>query len=109
MNYPVKYQKLYAKQDTILTLLSKLNTGFYLTGGTCLHRFYLHKRYLDDLDFFCNDTDLFRDYAHELIEKLKEHDYYTETLMDTRDFIRITFDELKIDLVNDRVPASLPQ
>lgn len=62
MEIPLKYQKLYAQQDKILSLLSKMDTGFYLTGGTCLHRFYLNRRYSDDLDFFCNDSDLFRDY-----------------------------------------------
>ncbi|MBN1413191.1 MAG: nucleotidyl transferase AbiEii/AbiGii toxin family protein [Spirochaetales bacterium] len=103
MDLPVKYKKLYAVQDTILKLLTQLDTGFYLTGGTCLHRFYLHRRYSDDLDFFCNDIDLYRDYSREFISQLKEQDFNPQTLTDTRDFIRIICSGLKIDLVNDRV------
>jgi len=100
---PLNFQALYQQQDTILTLLSQLDTGFYLTGGTCLHRFYLQRRYSDDLDFFCNDSDLFRDYAREFTDLLKAQSCYTQTVIDTRDFIRFTFGNLKIDLVNDRV------
>ena len=47
--------------------------------------------------------DLFRDYSREFINKFKEQGYYTATLIDTRDFIRIISGDLKIDLVNDRV------
>ncbi len=41
---------LYTLQDKVLELVD--NEGFYLTGGTCLSRFYLNHRYSDDLDFF---------------------------------------------------------
>ena len=41
---------LYPIQDAVL---AKLNTDkFYLTGGTCLSRFFYQHRYSDDLDFF---------------------------------------------------------
>ncbi len=99
-----EYKKLYAYQDTILHEINKIDTGFYLSGGTCIHRFYSEKRYSDDLDFFCNDNDYFRDYVRECNEKLSHlpHDFIT--LLDTRDFVRCIYaNELKIDFVNDRV------
>lgn len=46
-------------QDEILGLVFAENTEFYLTGGTCLNRFYFEKRYSDDLDFFTNFSDTF--------------------------------------------------
>ena len=98
------YDILYSEQDVVLNTLKEIDTGFYLTGGTCIHRFYLDYRYSDDLDFFCNDNDLFRDYAREYFEFLKSKQLYFEYLVDTRDFIRILFNKkLKIDFVNDRV------
>jgi len=98
------YDILYSEQDVVLNTLKEIDTEFYLTGGTCIHRFYLDYRYSDDLDFFCNDNDLFRDYAREIIELLKNKRLYFEYLVDTRDFIRILFNRrLKLDFVNDRV------
>jgi predicted nucleotidyltransferase component of viral defense system len=45
------YEKvLYPMQDTFFSLLQ--SDKFYLTGGTCLSRFYFNHRYSDDLDFF---------------------------------------------------------
>ncbi len=45
------YEKiLYPMQDEIFSLLE--SNKFYLTGGTCLSRFYYEHRYSDDLDFF---------------------------------------------------------
>lgn len=41
---------LYPMQDVIFSLLQ--SDKFYLTGGTCLSRFYFNHRYSDDLDFF---------------------------------------------------------
>ena len=35
-----------------LALIFAQDTEFYLTGGTCLNRFYYEKRLSDDLDFF---------------------------------------------------------
>jgi len=32
---------------------AKLNSSFYLTGGTALTKYYLQHRYSEDLDFFC--------------------------------------------------------
>ncbi|MBN1561495.1 nucleotidyl transferase AbiEii/AbiGii toxin family protein [candidate division KSB1 bacterium] len=41
---------LYKLQDALLDLVE--GNSFYLTGGTCLSRFYFRHRYSDDLDFF---------------------------------------------------------
>lgn len=41
---------LYPWQDEIFALIK--SQKFYLTGGTCLSRFYYQHRYSDDLDFF---------------------------------------------------------
>lgn len=57
---------LYPLQDKVFTIIDKLKTGFYLTGGTALSRFYLKHRYSDDLDFFVNNS---RDYKAE-VEKI---------------------------------------
>ncbi len=100
----IHYDDLYKAQDKALYCLSQMDTAFYLTGGTCIHRFYVNKRYSDDLDFFCNDNDLFRDYARDVIAQLKSLSSHYEIIFDTRDFIRIKLDGmLKIDFVNDRV------
>jgi len=44
------YEVLYPLQDRILSLFTA--ESFYLTGGTCLSRFYYKHRFSDDLDFF---------------------------------------------------------
>ena len=41
---------LYPFQDEIFRLIQ--TDRFYLSGGTCLSRFYYHHRYSEDMDFF---------------------------------------------------------
>ena len=49
------YEKsLYPLQDEVLDLFTE--ERFYLTGGTCLSRFYFKHRYSEDLDFFFDGT-----------------------------------------------------
>jgi len=43
-------KSLYPLQDQIFQLIQ--NDRFYLSGGTCLSRFYFQHRYSEDLDFF---------------------------------------------------------
>jgi uncharacterized protein YutD len=59
MNLQEKYytMRLYPFQDGVLNIVKKLNTDFYLTGGTALSRGYFHHRYSDDLDLFMNRRD----------------------------------------------------
>ncbi len=51
----IEYDKLYELQDSVLRIVFATEKEFYLTGGTCLSRFYKAKRYSDDLDFFTNE------------------------------------------------------
>ena len=43
-------QFLYPLHDEVLNYIDM--DKFYLTGGTCLSRYYFQHRYSDDLDFF---------------------------------------------------------
>lgn len=99
----IDYIDLYAKQDAILNFMKTSDTSFYLTGGTCLHRFFQQQRYSDDLDFFCSENNLFSDFCREITEASKDKNIVLETVIDTRDFKRYKFENLKIDFVNDRV------
>ena len=59
------YKKLYDLQDKVLDVIFQTEQVFYLTGGTCLNRFYHEKRYSDDLDFFVHDDrDFNRGFRH---------------------------------------------
>ena len=95
--------------------MKKLNTDFYLTGGTALSRGYFGHRYSDDLDLFMNQRD---DYSHnvQLLLKgfeeaqkngefsidynhLQKFENYTQFML-----LRRIEDEdisLKVDVVND--------
>ena len=55
----INYKKLYELQDRVLDVIFTINQDFYLTGGTCLSRFYQEKRYSDDLDFFTHNGESF--------------------------------------------------
>ena len=102
---------LYPFQDGILTILKKLSTPFFLTGGTALARGYLNHRYSDDLDFFVNDDPHFRDYVRIIEESLMSESLGNAWRLDQEGIIRserfISFslvqDEivLKMDFVND--------
>ena len=100
----IDYAALYAVQDRVIGALFSVETSFYLTGGTCLHRFYSPKRYSDDLDFFTNDNQLFRDDLRAVRAALNKRGMACEVVVDSRDFVRLIIaDTLKVDLVNDRV------
>ena len=66
----IDYKKIYMLQDEILDLVFAEDTEFYLTGGTCLNRFYFEKRYSDDLDFFTNFSDTFPYSVREIINRI---------------------------------------
>ena len=103
----IDYQKLYRLQNKILALVFAEETEFYLTGGTCLNRFYFEKRYSDDLDLFTNFSETFAYSAREIIDRLKKSNFTPKRLVDSKDFIRINVSEdnvrLQVDFVNDRV------
>ena len=100
----INYRTLYDLQDGVFNIVFSLNNSFYLTGGTCLSRFYWEKRYSDDLDFFTDNTSLYSLSVKEIEKKLKIRHNVTK-LVESRDFIRVVIDDvLQIDFVNDRVP-----
>lgn len=104
---PLDYKKLYLLQDTILPIIFQTDTEFYLTGGTCLNRFYFEKRYSDDLDLFTNFSNTFFYSAREIIERISRENNAVEKQVDSKDFIRIRITGegafLQVDFVNDRV------
>ncbi|MFH7320904.1 nucleotidyl transferase AbiEii/AbiGii toxin family protein [Desulfurivibrio sp. D14AmB] len=100
----IDYKELYLLQDKVFAAVSGMPTGFYLTGGTCLHRFYLEKRYSDDIDLFNNDPNLFREEVKIVRQALEQAALSPEIVVDSRDFVRLMIAGiLKLDLVNDRV------
>jgi len=100
----VDYEALYELQDRVLEAVFGGDTQFYLTGGTCLHRFYAGKRYSDDLDLFTADHALYRDDVRTALDRIRGADCTVATTVDTRDFVRVFVnDRLKVDFVNDRV------
>jgi len=103
MAEPVDYIELYQVQNEVLDLLFSEESIFYLTGGTCISRFYLEKRYSDDLDFFTSDNNLFRGNIRRIYNIFDEKKIVFETVADSKDFVRIKIKEiLKVDFVNDR-------
>lgn len=100
----LNYTNIYALQDKGLAVIFSTETTFYLTGGTCLNRFYHNRRYSDDLDLFTNENALFRDDVRILLDTLKSASLPYAIQVDTRDFVRLFIEErLQLDLVNDRV------
>ena len=103
------FEFLYPFQDRVLRLLSELDTGLYLSGGTAASRGYLEHRFSDDLDLFANDAPLFGLWADRVIYRLSSAaDWKAEVLLREDRFVRVelTLDEepLKIELIND-VPS----
>lgn len=100
----VDFPALYRLQDKVLAIVFSVESAFYLTGGTCLHRFYQEQRYSDGLDLFSNDNQLFRDDVRLIRQALDHAVLPLNVVVDSRDFVRLLVaDMLKVDLVNDRV------
>lgn len=99
----VEYKKLYIVQNDVLDTIFSEEGIFYLTGGTCINRFYSEKRYSDDLDFFTSDNNLFREYIRRIFGIFDEKKFFMDIVVDSKDFVRIIVkDILKIDFINDR-------
>lgn len=99
------YRKLYKAQDSILELMEKINTPFYLTGGTALSRFYLNHRYSLDLDFFVNKDERFTEYI-QLINRVMDGKVgidHEKSLVgeEFARFVVKTEERLKVEFVND--------
>jgi len=100
----VDFRRLYALQDRVLEGLRDLETSLYLTGGTCLNRFYLEKRHSEDLDLFTNETSLYREDVRRALDHLRSDGVQVGITVDSRDFVRIVVDSvLQVDFVCDRV------
>ncbi len=98
----INYQELYALQDAVMESIFGIENVFYLTGGTCLSRFYHAKRYSDDLDFFTHDDREFRRALREIKIALRQKFRVVEEVT-SKDFVRLKIDDaLQVDFVNDR-------
>jgi hypothetical protein len=97
---------LYPLQDAALAVAQRVDTGFYLTGGTALGRVYLRHRYSEDLDLFVNDEDLFPAWVDRLLEAWR-NDGRWRLVVQRRDprFVRALLTQedtpLKVEFVND--------
>ena len=99
----IDYKKLYELQDRVLDIIFSTRTIFYLTGGTCLSRFYQEKRYSDDLDLFTHEHDNFNLALREIKIILNQNFQVMEEVT-SKDFVRLKIDNfLQVDFVNDRV------
>lgn len=99
----IDYGELYRLQDKVLGIVFDTESIFYLTGGTCLSRFYHEKRYSDDLDFFTHENAQFNRGIREIKVALSEKFTLVEEVT-SKDFIRLRIEDLlQIDFVNDRV------
>ncbi len=99
----INYLKLYELQDKVMDVVFETENIFYLTGGTCLSRFYNEKRYSDDLDFFTHINDDFSRALREIKIVLSIKFIVVEEVS-SKDFVRLKIDNLlQVDFVNDRV------
>jgi predicted nucleotidyltransferase component of viral defense system len=103
--------QLYPLQDAVLAVLQSSETGFYLSGGTAVSRYYLQHRFSDDLDFFVNDHPDFLLWSDRFIQALLPSKAWSCTVANRDErFVRLwvqTADvALKIELIND-VPAHI--
>jgi len=96
---------LYPLQDRVLNVMATVDNHFYLTGGTALGRAYLHHRYSDDLDFFVNNDDRYREQVERIVQALEQSNLDVERAAMhesfSRCFIQGKKGRLKIDYIND--------
>ena len=101
---------LYPLQNGVLTTLANSSTGFYLTGGTALHRHYFGDRYSDDLDLFVNRDPGFGTQVDRALATLEEQGYRfdPDAFIRDQDFVRAVIRTpeaaLQLDFVNDTAP-----
>ena len=97
-------ESLYPLQDEVLAEVGKIDTPFYLTGGTAISRFMLNHRYSDDLDFFVNRHPAFQRHVEHIVEAVRPCGDVNVSFRG-EDFFRILVSReevtLKIEFVND--------
>ena len=97
---------LYPFQDEVLAVMARVETGFYLTGGTALGRVHLRHRYSEYRDLFVNDDDRFQTWTDRLLVEWRGEARWT-LIVQRRDprFVRALLErhdvQLKIEFVND--------
>lgn len=97
----IDYKKLYDLQDKVLKVIFETEKEFYLTGGTCISRFYVEKRYSDDLDFFTNQSPRYS-FAIKNIKQALQLEFKLTVEVESKDFTRFKIDDLlQVDFVND--------
>lgn len=97
----IDYKKLYELQDKVLEIVFSTEREFYLTGGTCISRFYVEKRYSDDLDFFTNQSRRYS-FAVKNIKMALQKIFNLTVEVESKDFTRFKIDGiLQVDFVND--------
>ena len=97
----IDYTQLYKLQDKVLSAVFAVEDVFYLTGGTCLSRFYYEKRYSEDLDFFAQNSPRFS-FAIRNVKKKLQEDFSLTIEVETKQFVRFRIDDLlQVDFVND--------
>jgi len=100
----IDYNLLYKLQDRVLSVVFNVEKEFYLSGGTCLSRFYLEKRYSDDLDFFADHSSRFG-FAVKNIRIALGKTFKLLPIVESKDFFRFQIDNLlQLDFVNDHAP-----
>jgi len=109
MNQAFYLGRLYPFQNQVLNVIARVETGFYLTGGTALSRGYLNHRFSDDLDLFVNDKETFALWADRVIGILAQSSHWhTQVLLREERYVRLNLAQadlnLKIEMVND-VPS----
>ncbi|RKX75569.1 MAG: hypothetical protein DRP87_14235 [Spirochaetes bacterium] len=97
----IDYKKLYELQDKVLNTVFSVEKEFYLTGGTCISRFYQEKRYSDDLDFFTHNSPRYS-FAVKNIKSALQKKFTLGTEVETKNFVRFRVENLlQIDFIND--------
>lgn len=84
------YKALYELQDKVLERVFQTEREFYLTGGTCLNRFYFEKRYSDDLDFLTLDSPRFFFAIRSITDSLAS-DFSVERVIEAKSLKRCRF------------------
>jgi len=111
-------KKLYPFQDGIIKIFKKINTPFYLTGGTAINRCYFDLRYSDDLDYFVNADSNYSQYRNIVINALEDYSnenhfkVMTQSIIAEENYTQVYLIQnehnepvhLKIDLINDIAP-----